>query len=627
MEINNDLINRFIGTLFGQAVGDALGLGTEFMSKKEVAYYYPQGLNDYTQIIQDVHRSRWSVGNWTDDTDQMTMILDSLLEKKLVQISDIARRFWNWAFVAKGQGIGLTTVQVLTRRNFISHPHQSAQTVWEESNHQSAANGGVMRTSVVGLWDFYDSDKIRDNAEKICKITHADPRCIGSCVIVSLLVNELVKGRKPDKNLFDEIIVIANQYDERIKPFIEKALQADHIDRLELDDQSSMGYTLKTLSAGIWALSHAYSFEEGLTSVILQGGDADTNGAVAGSLLGARFGLSQIPEKWVSGLRHQSYLYRAGYELIDELTRSSEGIPHNDIVKRNMLLVLDDNNERINYFKQISLQLMENIQVMSWNDAPTMLKQIDDYFSQALLISLDHDLYNFSHTSGDPGCGRDVANHLADCSPVCPVVIHSSNVDAAWGMYNVLHFAGWSVVVVPHTGQVDWYTNDWLKIAKEMVAVSKMISKVVFLNQDQAEQQMPMERTAVISITDHEQSLANLHKDWHFILRLQFDDIDFPHLRSSAQKKLLALYEKQFSMSAEKLSFNTSHAQQIKSWLSQIENQVSTVIVHCKRGESRSAAIAKFICEKYGLSFDENYKKYNKWVYHLLTQKMITEGL
>jgi ADP-ribosylglycohydrolase len=30
------LEDRFIGTLFGQAIGDALGLGTEFMSKAQV---------------------------------------------------------------------------------------------------------------------------------------------------------------------------------------------------------------------------------------------------------------------------------------------------------------------------------------------------------------------------------------------------------------------------------------------------------------------------------------------------------------------------------------------------------------------------------------------------------------
>jgi ADP-ribosylglycohydrolase len=315
MEINNELEDRFIGTLFGQAVGDALGLGTEFMSRQDVAWHYPKGLTHYEQIIEDSHRVRWKKGSWTDDTDQMTMILDSLLETGGVDVSDIARRFWNWAFVANGEGMGMTTYQVFTYPDFIANPHNASQAVWEESACNGAANGGVMRTSVLGLWDFQQPDNIPVNTEAVCRVTHADPRCIGSCVIVSILINELVKGRAADQSLYHDMITLANRYDERIQPFIELALQADDIAALELDNEHSAGYTLKTLSAGIWSLAHADSFEQGITSVILQGGDADTNAAVAGALLGAKFGLSAIPKHWIDGLTWQRYLYRVSYEL------------------------------------------------------------------------------------------------------------------------------------------------------------------------------------------------------------------------------------------------------------------------------------------------------------------------
>ena len=46
----------------GQAIGDALGLATEFMSKAEIAQNYPHGIHNYDDIIRDEHRSRFEVG-------------------------------------------------------------------------------------------------------------------------------------------------------------------------------------------------------------------------------------------------------------------------------------------------------------------------------------------------------------------------------------------------------------------------------------------------------------------------------------------------------------------------------------------------------------------------------------
>ena len=92
--MENEIIKeRFLGTIFGQAVGDALGLSTEFMSKQEVDRFYPNGIEDYSQIVQDDHRRRWQRGDWTDDTDMMLCILDSFVACQKVDILDIARRF------------------------------------------------------------------------------------------------------------------------------------------------------------------------------------------------------------------------------------------------------------------------------------------------------------------------------------------------------------------------------------------------------------------------------------------------------------------------------------------------------------------------------------------------------
>ena len=79
-------------------------------------------------------------------------------------------------------------------------------------------------------------------------------------------------------------------------------------DNLGLQDDKSMGYTLKTMAAGLWAYWHAKSFEEGLLAVVNAGGDADTNAAVACAILGAKFGFNAIPKEYVDGLRNKEKL-------------------------------------------------------------------------------------------------------------------------------------------------------------------------------------------------------------------------------------------------------------------------------------------------------------------------------
>jgi ADP-ribosylglycohydrolase len=319
------LEDRVFGVLFGQAVGDALGLGSEFMSRKDVEWYYPNGLTHYDQIIQDAHRKRWKRGSWTDDTEQMTMILDSLLETGGVDVRDIGRRISNWVFYAQGVGVGNTVYAVLKHPTFAEDPHGAACAVWEETGRRAAANGGVMRTSVLGLWDFDDPARIRANAEAACKVTHYDPRCVASCVAVSLLVNALARGQAPDRSLIEEVRAIANTYDVRVDEAFEHAANPD-IAALELDSEEAIGYTLKPLAAGLWALAHARGFEDGLLRIVAQGGDADSNASVTGALLGARHGLRAIPTRLVRGLTNSKYLARVSKSLLAQIAPGDDAV-------------------------------------------------------------------------------------------------------------------------------------------------------------------------------------------------------------------------------------------------------------------------------------------------------------
>jgi ADP-ribosylglycohydrolase len=302
------------GVFFGQAIGDALGLGTEFLTRNQILDIYPHGLTEYRQITQDEHRSRWAVGDWTDDTAQFLCIVDAILEHGEINEQLFAKQVHKW-FKDAPMGIGQTVLKVVSVPQYTLYPHKAAELVWKLSKYRSAANGAIMRTSALGLWEYSELEKVIVNTENICKATHFDPRCVGSCVIITSIIATLMQnGSLLTEN---ELVEIAEKYDHRISDYIRLAKRGC-LEQLELDERSSMGYTLKTLSAGLWAYFNAKDFEDGLIKIVNQGGDADTNAAVACSLLGAKFGLEGIPEKYIDGLLRKDLLIEKVNFFIDK---------------------------------------------------------------------------------------------------------------------------------------------------------------------------------------------------------------------------------------------------------------------------------------------------------------------
>ena len=297
--MKQNTIDKFKGCLYGQAIGDALGLGTEGMTDEDMAWKYPNGIRHYSQIFQDRHRKRWEIGDWTDDTDMMLCIADAVIEDKGVDFYNIARHFKDWANGVP-KGIGENTYKVLMTGDYVERPFEVSRKVWEMSRYQSAANGGLMRTSVVGLFP----KEVKTCAENICRLTHYDPRCVGSCVIVAELIHALVYGLEPPT--MPMMLNMALSYDAEICNYIERARREQNVVNLMNDDH--MGYTLVTLSVALWAYWHANSFEEGLLAVVNAGGDADTNAAVACAILGAKFGCQSIPQEYIEGLLYREQL-------------------------------------------------------------------------------------------------------------------------------------------------------------------------------------------------------------------------------------------------------------------------------------------------------------------------------
>ncbi len=71
-------------------------------------------------------------------------------------------------------------------------------------------------------------------------------------------------------------------------------------------DGQASGYVVETLRTVFHFLFSTASFEECLTGIVNQGGDADTTGAIGGMIAGAFYGLGSLPHRWLRKLNFET---------------------------------------------------------------------------------------------------------------------------------------------------------------------------------------------------------------------------------------------------------------------------------------------------------------------------------
>jgi len=136
-----------------------------------------------------------------------------------------------------------------------------------------------------------------------------------------------------------------------------------------------------------------------------------------------------------------------------------------------------------------------------------------------------------------------------------------------------------------------------------------MLRRVIFISQARAEALRPLPRAALISITDADAAPASLPSGWQALHRAAFDDID---------PEDLELDELLLDDDEDYVPMTIAQAEAIAAFVGDIEAHCSALVVHCRFGQSRSAAIAKAVCVARGLYFPRNYELPNPYVYRLM---------
>ncbi len=200
---------------------------------------------------------------------------------------DFADRLLAWK--ASGpKDIGGLTYRALSYLEAGLEPLEAGRRAWEDSGRQGAGNGSVMRCAPTALFRADDPVGLRQESRLASRVTHYDPRAQDACVVINTVMAALLGGATVGEAI--ESALSLEDLDGRTRGALGRLDEPDEFDLA--------GYCLGTMQAGLLALLETDSIEEGLVTVVGLGYDTDSNAAVAGALLGARFGYEAIPARW-----------------------------------------------------------------------------------------------------------------------------------------------------------------------------------------------------------------------------------------------------------------------------------------------------------------------------------------
>jgi ADP-ribosylglycohydrolase len=234
---------------------------------------------------------------WTDDTSMAVPIAQAAANgldlRDETVLDGIVAQWVDWAKTAPDVGIQLRAV--LSKTEATASAVRAVAKAHHERHGRSGGNGSLMRTAPVALAYLDDPVALAEAARAISSLTHYETDAGDACVLWCLAIRHAV---------------LKGEFDVRVGlPF----LPADRRDLWQTriavaetsvpSDFAHNGWVVEALQGAWSAISttkatDATHLRLALEAAVRGGRDTDTVAAIAGGLLGARWGASAVPAEW-----------------------------------------------------------------------------------------------------------------------------------------------------------------------------------------------------------------------------------------------------------------------------------------------------------------------------------------
>lgn len=302
-----DRRHRNTAVLVGLAVGDALGTSVDYLSAQDVEERFPEGVRE---ILGGgpFERQKGQPGAST----QLAMIVAHSLatSEARFDLDEVCWKLVEW-LDSSPKDLSPTMKAALQNLRADDPPSQSGAVAWEDlGRERSADNAGLAMCLPLALTSLQPTERLTENVIKLARTTHYDPRCVGSAVALVTAIGGLVRG---EDDFIERAALAGAPHHDDVRAVIERS-QARPPAALRVDgpDRSNV---LVTLEVAFSAVTFAGTFEDGLAEVVSRGGDSDVNGGIAGALLGARFGINAVPERWTKSTHATSRVLDAATRI------------------------------------------------------------------------------------------------------------------------------------------------------------------------------------------------------------------------------------------------------------------------------------------------------------------------
>lgn len=305
-----DLLERFRGCLLGVAVGDALGMPTEGYTAREISSKFGP-VREMMQAPQGHFHTGLSAGQFTDDTEETLLLAESLIEASGFSLDRFVEKLISWGAAwtldeRLNRGVGFVTRSAI--ESLI------AGIAWQQSGLAIPTCGSAMRAAPIGLLYNFDLNIVKSYADLQSLPTHTSAAARAAAVAVAVGVALSLNGFSKEMILRNA----ASQASRLDAYFAERLLWVGTL--LDLQPEDALGVIRNSPLASETVPAAFYCFlkfgpQEGLVMAASGGGDTDSIASIAGSLFGASYGPSWIPESWLASLEGKERIEDAALGL------------------------------------------------------------------------------------------------------------------------------------------------------------------------------------------------------------------------------------------------------------------------------------------------------------------------